>query len=64
MYFGELNIVTNDKHHEFEVRVHFAAINPDTVQVELYAEGMNGESPILHKMVAAKKIEGSDNGHL
>jgi starch phosphorylase len=64
MYFGELNIVTTEKHHEFEVWVHFAAINPDTVQVELYAEGMNGEAPILHKMVPAKKAEGVDNGHI
>ncbi len=64
MYFGELNIVTTQKHHEFEVWVHFAAINPDTVQVELYAEGMNGKAPILQKMVPAKKAEGIDNGHI
>jgi len=64
MYFGELNIATTEKHHVFEVRVHFAAINPDAVQVELYANGMNGEAPDIHKMVRDKKAEGTDNGHI
>lgn len=64
MHFGELNITTTEKHHDFEVRVYFAAINPNTVQVELYADGMNGEAPILHKMVQTKKAEGTDNGHI
>jgi starch phosphorylase len=64
MYFGELNIATTEKHHEFEVRVYFAAINPDTVQVELYANEMNGEAPDIHKMVRVKKAEGTDNGYI
>ncbi len=64
MYFGELNIVTDEKQHEFEVWVYFAAINPDTVQVELYADGLDGEVPIMHKMVRAKKAEGVGNGHI
>jgi len=64
MYFGGLNVATTEKHHEFEVRVYFAAINPDTVQVELFANGVNGEAPSIHKMVRDKKAEGTDNGYI
>ncbi len=64
MRFGEVKVSTTEKHHEFEVPVYFNAINPDTVQVELYASGVNEEAPTIHKMVKGKKIEGIDNAYI
>jgi starch phosphorylase len=61
MHFGGINIMTTEKSHEFEIPVYFNAINPDTVQVELYANGKNGEGPTIHKMARGKKTRGSDN---
>ena len=64
MHFGEINIGTTEKSHEFEVPVYFNAINPDTVQVELYANGTNGEAPPIHKMVRGKNTGITDNGYI
>lgn len=64
MRFGEVKISTTEKHHEFEVPVYFNAINTATVQVELYAMGINEEAPAIHKMTRGKKIEGVDNAYI
>ena len=64
MHFVDVKISTTEKHHEFEVPVYLNAINTATVQVELYAMGMNGEAPTIHKMARDKKIEGADNAYI
>ncbi len=61
--FGELKITTTEKEHEFEVSVYFNAISPKVVQVQLYANGINGEKPIVLKMDRDTKIIESDNGY-
>ncbi|MFA5655505.1 MAG: alpha-glucan family phosphorylase [Dysgonamonadaceae bacterium] len=64
MYFGELKVNSTESEHAFEVPIYFNAINPDTVQVELYANGLNGEAPIKVKMVADKKTKVKENGSI
>lgn len=63
MYFGEIKIATSEKKHVFDVQVYFNDINPDTVRVELFAEGMNGEDPMITKMKRSKKSEGKVSGY-
>lgn len=60
MRFGEVSINSTDKQHEFDVKVDFGAINPDTVQVQLFADGLNGEVPVVTNMKLAKKPKGQD----
>ena len=64
IHFGEISITTTAKHHEFSVRVYFNVINPDTVKVELFADGMNGKDPIITKMDRGKKVESAGNGYI
>jgi len=63
MYFGEIKITTSEKKHAFVVQVYFNDVNPDTVRVELFAEGMNGEAPQITNMERGKKSEGTANGY-
>ena len=63
IHFGEVKSTTIDKQHKIEIQIYFNDLNPDTVQVELFANGMNGEAPIIQKMVRGKKIEGKNNGY-
>ncbi len=48
--FGEINIETIEQQHVFEVKIYLNDINPNEVRVELYADGINGNSPEQHEM--------------
>ena len=61
--FGEVKIATSEKQHVFNVQVYFKTIDPDNVQVELFANGLNGEDPIITKMQRGEKSEGTTNGY-
>jgi starch phosphorylase len=61
--FGETKIATSEKQHTFDVQVYFNDVNPDTVRVELFAEGINSEAPQITNMERGKKSEGTANGY-
>ena len=61
--FGEGSFETIEKQHKFEVSVYFNDINPDTIQIELFANGSKGESPIVQNMTRGAKLEGTGNGY-
>ncbi len=63
IYFGEVKIATSDKQHVFNVRVYLNDIEPDKVQVELFANGLNGEDPLITKMERGEKSDGTVNGY-
>jgi starch phosphorylase len=63
IYFGEIKIATSEKQHVFDVQVYFNDIEPDKVQVELYANGLNNEDPMITKMERAEKSKGTANGY-
>ena len=42
MRFGEAKSETDAARHVFEVQVYLGDLDPDAVQVELYADGMDG----------------------
>jgi starch phosphorylase len=50
LHFGEMKVETNDKQHIFDVQVYFNHLDPNAVSVELYADGVNGGSPVRQKM--------------
>jgi starch phosphorylase len=63
MYFGDVKFETLEKHHKFEVQIYFNKLDPDTVQVELFANGTDGHPPIVQKMTRDSKLEGTGNGY-
>ncbi len=60
MRFGDVSIKSTDEQHEFDVRVDFGAVNPDTVQVQLFAEGVDGDAPTVAEMELVRKPKGKD----
>ena len=48
--FGEVKVQTNTAQHVFEAEVYFNDLDPNAVRVELYADGINGSSPIRQEM--------------
>jgi len=48
--FGDVKVQTNTAQHVFEAEVYFNDVDPNAVRVELYADGINGSSPIREEM--------------
>jgi starch phosphorylase len=48
--FGEMKVATDGEKHEFEVQVYLGDLDPDSVRVELYADGVNGRAPVRQEM--------------
>ena len=40
--FGEVKVVSEEGRHVFEVEVYLGSLDPNSVRVELYADGVNG----------------------
>jgi starch phosphorylase len=64
MHFGEVRIETSENQHKLDVCIYFNNLDPDAVQVELFANGINGESPTVQKMTRGPKLEGAANGYI
>ena len=63
MRFGDVTFQTLEKQYKFDVGVYFNDLDPDTVQVELYANGLNGEAPVVQKMTRGIKLNGKTSGY-
>ena len=48
--FGEMKVATDGGNHVFEVQVYLSGLDPNTVRVELYADGVNGGEPVRQEM--------------
>ena len=57
LHFGEIKITTIENQHKFNVQVFFSDLDPDLVQVELFADGPNGTKPEIIKMKRETKSE-------
>ena len=62
--FGEVNVETAEGKHVFEIQVYFNGLDPDSVLVELYADGINGDGAIRQKMARGRKLVGTENGYI
>ena len=61
--FGDVKVQTNAAQHIFEAEVYLNGLDPNAVRVELYANGINGSSPIRQEMTRVRQLAGADNGH-
>jgi starch phosphorylase len=48
--FGEVKVATDRGKHEFQVEVYLGGLDPKSVRVELYADGVNGGEPEQQEM--------------
>ncbi len=62
VHFGEVKVTTRDMRHLFEVQVHLNDLYFKAVLVELYADGINGESPVRQEMKRICRLEGAPGG--
>jgi starch phosphorylase len=61
--FGERDVETHGEHHVFEVQIYLDGLDPDSVRVELYADGLNGESPLRQEMQRVRQLAGAYGGY-
>ena len=61
--FGEVQVVSDKGQHTFEVAVTLSNLDPNTIRVELYADGVSGGEPERHELRRARP-SGEANGSI
>jgi len=61
--FGEVKVASDEGKHVFEAQVYLSGLDPNTVQVELYANGVNGGEPVRQEMTRGRELVGA-NGYV
>jgi starch phosphorylase len=64
LYFGRVNADTCAGQLCFEVEVFLSDLDPKTVAVELYANGVNGSGAERHTMERSRPIEATSGGYV
>ena len=62
--FGEVKVASDEGKHVFEVQVYLSGLDPNTVRVELYADGVNGGEPVRQEMTRGRATGGRKRLHL
>jgi len=63
LHFGEMKVETNGAQHIFEIQLYLNDLDPDAVRVELYADGVNGGSPVRQEMDRVRQLGGASKGY-
>jgi starch phosphorylase len=63
MHFGEVKSGMIELQHMFEVQVYFNELDPNTIKIALFANGINGEPPTVQVMTKGEKPEGTANSY-
>ncbi len=56
LHFGEVKIVSDTGKHLFEVQVYLGSLDPNSVKVELYADGLDGGEPGRQEMKRGRPL--------
>ena len=62
--FGEKKVTTDGGIHVFEVQVYSSGLDPHSLQVELYADGVNGGEPVRQEMNLVRQLSGTSGGYV
>ncbi|GJL67978.1 MAG: alpha-glucan phosphorylase [Nitrospirales bacterium] len=62
--FGDVKVETQGEEHIFEVQVYLDDLDPEAVRVELYADGVGGNTPHRQEMSNIRQLAGSVGGHV
>jgi glycogen phosphorylase len=60
--FGEVKVEADGEQNVFEVQVYFHDLDPETVRVELYADGDRDGAPVRQEMKRVRQLPGT-NGY-
>ena len=58
--FGEMKLASDGEKHLFEVQVDLSGLDPNSVRVELYADGVNGGEPVRLEMKSVGQRMGAN----
>jgi starch phosphorylase len=61
--FGEVKVETGEDRHVFEAQVYLDDLDPNGVQVELYAGGVDGAGPVRQAMTRVRELVGAVGGY-
>jgi starch phosphorylase len=62
--FGDVHVETDGEQHVFEVQVYLDELDPQTVRLELYADGVNGSAPVRQGMQRLRPLVGAAGGYM
>jgi starch phosphorylase len=62
--FGELKTETRGNQHVFEVQVFLNGLDPKSVCVELYADGVAGNPSVREEMKRIRQLDGASGGYV
>jgi starch phosphorylase len=61
--FGEMKVETDGEQHVFMIQVYFDDIDPDTVEVELFAQGSAADAPVRQEMRRTHPLVAASHGY-
>jgi starch phosphorylase len=61
--FGEVTVETKGAHHAFDVQVYLKDLDANSIIVDLYADGVNGGSPVRQEMKRIRQLPGEPGGY-
>ena len=64
LHFGEVKVETFGDQHIFEIQVILADLDPKSVQVELYADGINGGESVIQEMKLLHPLAGTTGSYV
>lgn len=62
--FGDVKLETEGMQHVFEVKVYVDDLDPEAVQLELYADGIGGGPPVRQQMERIRQLPGTTGGYV
>ncbi len=64
LHFGDMKVETGGGRHRFEVQVYLNSVDPASVKVELYADGVDKKAPLRKVMKRGQPLVGAMNGYV
>jgi starch phosphorylase len=62
--FGAVKVETKVGQHFFEVQVYLEELDPNVIRVELYADGIEGGTPVRQEMKRVLRLAGAPGGYV
>ena len=62
--FGEMKLEREGEQYVFEAQVYLDDLAPESVRVELYANGVMGGAPVRQEMERARELTGASGGYV
>jgi starch phosphorylase len=58
--FGEMKVTSDGETHAFEVQVYLGGLDPNSVRVEIYANGAKDGEWVQHEMIRGRQLVGTN----